>query len=584
MYLLYKEGISLKITKRDVALIIICVVMVVFQVWMDLSIPAYMSDITTLIQTPNSEVSEITSVGIKMLSCSILSVIASVITIFASSKLSATVGKRLHTVVFNKVIDFNCEEIEKFSVSSLLTRTIRDVESIKHILVIGLQVCIKAPILFVWALLRIIDKAWQWSTITVCAVVIILGISAIATMLVVPRYKRIEELVDKASRITRESLNGIRVIRAYNAEKHQEESFKEVNDELLKHNLFAEHLLAIISPVLSCVLSAISLVVYWTGAFIIAAAADPEKLVIFSDMIVYSTYSLQVISAFMLIGGTLMSLPNVFVHINRIKEVMNAKINITTGNTVLSEPIATIEFKDVSFTYPEEKESALKNISFKINKGETVAIIGATGSGKSSLANLILRMYDVTEGEVLINDKNIKNLQLEDIKNKIGYVSQKAILFSGNIAENITYGRAEDLDKINAVLDIAQASDFVSELKEKEYANVAQNGSNYSGGQKQRLSIARALYKNPEVLIFDDSFSALDYKTDSKLRSDLDEKMKNTTKIIIAQRIGTIKKADKILVLDRGELIGMGTHESLLTDCPIYKEIALSQLTEEELL
>ena len=574
----------MKITKTDVFLVIICVIMIVFQVWMDLAVPSYMSDITTLIQTPNSDVSEITNVGLMMLLCSFLSLIASVVTIFCSAKLSAVIGKQLHTMIFNKVIDFNNEEIDKFSIASLLSRTIRDVDGVKHILVIGLQVCTKAPIMFVWALLKIIDKAWQWSTITACSVAIILLASAVAIIIVTPRFKIIEELVDKASRITRESLNGIRVIRAYNAEQHQEKTFNNVNDELLKHYLFSNKIMAFLTPFLSFVLSGIGLAVYWTGAFIISAAPAAEKLTIFSDMVVYSTYAMHVISAFLLIGGTLLALPSVWVHVKRLKEVMDEKIKITTGTVALTDSIETIEFKNVSFSYPEAKEKVLNDISFTINKGETIAIIGATGSGKTSLINLLLRMYDVSDGEVLINNVNIKDFQLEDLRNKLGYVSQKAILFSGNIAKNITYGKDADLTKINNSLEIAQAFDFVSELKDKEQSNVAQNGSNYSGGQKQRLSIARALYKNPEVLIFDDSFSALDYKTDSKLRNELDKQMAETTKIIIAQRIGTIKKADKILVLDRGNLIGIGTHDKLLRECSIYKEIALSQLTEEELL
>lgn len=573
----------MKFSKKHILLLILTLICVILQTGLDLTIPEYMAQITTLVQSEITDVDAVTNCGIKMLACGIGSAICAVVIIYCSAQLSAVLGREMRRIVFEKVIDFNNEEVEKFSISSLLTRTLQDVSSVQMAIILSLQTLIQAPLLFVWSVVKISDKSGQWTAITVGSIVILLVSLGVMMAITVPKFNKLQKLVDSVNRVTRENLNGIRVIRAYNAEKYQEDKFEAVNTDLFKTGLFADRIMTALNPILNGVLSGISLIVYWTGAFIIYEAAQPDKLPIFSDMMVYTSYALQVISSFIMMGGLLIMLPETFIHVKRIYEIMHTKVNMQNGDIAQNEPIETIEFKNVSFSYPEQKAEVLENVSFKINQGETVAIIGATGSGKSSLTNLLLRLYDVSDGEILINNRNIKQLETKSLRDKIGYVSQKAILFSGDIAQNVTYGQSYDADKMVRVLDIVQAGQFVYDLPERDHANVAQNGANYSGGQKQRLSIARAIYKNPEVLIFDDSFSALDYQTDAVLRKALDDNMPNVTKIIIAQRVGTIRDANKILVLENGKLVGVGSHHELMANCMTYKDIVLSQLTEEEL-
>lgn len=578
-----------KLTKQEVYMILCSLVFIVAQVWLDLKMPEYMSTITTLVETPGSELSEILLNGGYMLLCAAGSMVAAMMTGFFVAKVAAGLSKTLREQTFKKVMRFNSEEMGRFSTASLITRTTNDITQVQTIVAMGLQAVIKAPILLVWAILKISNKQWQWSVATAAAVLVILAVLTIVIILALPRFQIIQKLTDNLNRVTRENLTGIRVVRAYNAEKYQEEKFEKANDELTSTNLFANRVMALLMPTMTFVTSGISLVIYWIGAYLIDAAEMSERLAIFSDMVVFSSYAMQVIMAFTMLTMMFIMLPRVMVSIRRINEVLDTEVKMKDGvvNDGDGSKQGEVEFRDVSFRYPGAGGDVLKNISFTAHKGETVAFIGSTGSGKTTLVNLIPRFYDATEGEILVDGIDVRNYSQQALHNKLGYVSQRAVLLSGTVESNVAYGNngqpAPQKEAITEAITMAQASDFVEKMEGGMSARIAQGGTNVSGGQKQRLSIARAICRHPEIYIFDDSFSALDYKTDRVLRTTLDEKLKDATKLIVAQRIGTIRNADKIIVLDAGKIAGMGTHEELMKNCIAYQEIARSQLSEEEL-
>lgn len=578
-----------KMTKREWCMVLCSLVFIIAQVWLDLKMPEYMSTITVLVETPGSELSEILLNGGYMLLCAVGSMAAAMATGFFAAKVAAGLSKTLREQVFKKVMRFNSEEMGRFSTASLITRTTNDITQVQTIIAMGLQAIIKAPILLVWAICKISNKQWQWSVATAGAVLIILVVMLLAVILVLPKFQIIQRLTDNLNRVTRENLTGIRVVRAYNAESFQEGKFEKANEELTSANLFANRIMALLTPTMAFVSSGISLVIYWIGAYLIDAAEMTERLTIFSDMVVFSSYAMQVIMAFTMLTMMFIMLPRVMVSVRRINEVLDTKIRMENG-TASGEDLSCegeIEFRGVSFRYPDAGGDMLKDISFAAHKGETVAFIGATGSGKSTLVNLIPRFYDATEGAILVDGVDVRDYSQTALRNKLGYVSQKAILFSGTVESNVSYGdNGQSTPQSGAVaeaISMAQASEFVEKMAGGLSARIAQGGTNVSGGQKQRLSIARAICRQPEIYIFDDSFSALDYKTDRILRTALDRKLKNATKLIVAQRIGTIRNADKIIVLDAGKIVGMGTHEELMKDCSVYQEIARSQLSEEEL-
>lgn len=563
-------------------------IFIVAQVWLDLKMPDYMSTITTLVQTPGSEMSDILLNGGYMLLCAVGSMIAAMITGYFAARVAAGLSKTVREKVFKKVMHFNSEEIGRFSTASLITRTTNDITQVQMIVAMGLQAIIKAPILLVWAIIKISGKQWQWSLATAAAVLVILVVLMIAVVLALPKFKIIQQLTDNLNRVTRENLTGIRVVRAYNAEKFQEDKFEKANEELTKTNLFSNRVMALLMPTMSFVTSAISLAIYWIGAYIIDAADITGRLTIFSDMVVFSSYAMQVIMAFTMLTMMFIMLPRVLVSARRINEVLDTEISLKDGSLEIPDTNVQgqIEFRNVSFRYPDAGDYVLENISFTAEAGQTVAIIGSTGSGKSTLVGLIPRFYDATEGEVLVDGVNVKNYTQKGLRNRLGYVSQRAVLFSGSVKSNVMYGdngkNQLSEDMVEAV-SIAQAYDFVEKMDGQYDARIAQGGTNVSGGQKQRLSIARAICRRAEIYIFDDTFSALDYKTDSTLRMALNSKLRAATKLIVAQRIGTIRNADKIIVLDSGKIAGMGTHDELMQTCEAYQEIARSQLSEEEL-
>ncbi|MGM9946292.1 MAG: ABC transporter ATP-binding protein [Lysinibacillus sp.] len=575
--------------KNEWILMLVSVIFIVFQVWLDLKLPDYMAKITTLLQMEGTTVSDLIEPGSYMLLCAVGSLIAAVIVGFFAAKIAAGLSKRLRGYVFDKTLSFSMEEINRFSTASLITRSTNDITQIQLFVAMGLQVIIKAPILAIWAIVKISNKSWQWTTATGVAVLVLCMMLTIIIVFAIPKFKIIQSLTDNLNRVTRENLTGIRVVRAYNAENFQQEKFEKANTDLTKTNLFANRLMAIIGPGMTFIMSGLSVSIYWIGAYLIHEAAMMDRITIFSDMVVFTSYAMQVVMAFMMVSMVFIMLPRVSVSAKRILEVLETKVNITDGNETEGKPgvIGDIEFKNVSFTYPDSEEPILRNISFKAKKGETVAFIGATGSGKTSVINLIPRFYDVSAGEVLVDGVNVKDYKQETLHAKIGYVSQTAVLFSGTIASNITYGGTEQVeDSIQAVkraVEIAQGKDFVEKFDGQYAGHIAQGGTNVSGGQKQRLSIARAIYRKPEIYIFDDSFSALDYKTDRALRKALKKETENATTLIVAQRIGTIKEADQIIVLEDGEIVGKGTHEQLMDSCKTYQEIAYSQLSKEEL-
>lgn len=558
------------------------------QVWLDLKLPDYMSEITTLVQTPGSAMSSIWAAGGKMLLCALGSLASSVIVGFFAARLAATLSCRLRDGIYKKVESFSMEEIGNFSISSLITRSTNDITQIQMIVAMGMQVTIKAPIMAVWAILKIAGKSWQWSFATGCAVFVLVLLVSILMLFALPKFKAIQKMTDHLNLVTRENLTGVRVIRAYNAERYQEEKFEKANAQLTRTHLFTGRLMAIMMPGMTLVMNGLSLSIYWIGAFLINGAAMTDRLSLFSDMVVYSSYAMQVVIAFMMLVMIFIMLPRAAVSANRINEVLETKPRIIDGKeTKSTAPMGEVEFKNVSFRYPGAAEYVLHDISFQAKPGQTVAFIGSTGSGKSTLINLIPRFYDATEGEIRIGGRNVREYTLEELHNKIGYIPQKAVIFSGTIKSNIAFGEngmpAPDEDALARAADIAQAADFIEKKPEKYDALVAQNGTNLSGGQKQRVAIARAICRQPEIFIFDDSFSALDYKTDSTLRRRLSQETAGATTFIVAQRIGTIRHADQIIVLDEGHVAGIGTHEQLMETCKVYQEIAYSQLSKEEL-
>ena len=567
----------------------LALVFVVAQVWLDLTIPDYMADITRLVQTDGSTMNEILTAGGKMLLCALGSLVSAVLTAICAARIATSFAATIRGKLFSKVQSFSMEEIGHFSTASLITRSTNDVTQIQMLIAMGLQMLVKAPIMAVWAIMKISDKKWQWTFSTAVAVVVLLLIVGVCLMFVTPKFKKIQSLTDDLNRVTRENLTGLSVVRAYNAEKYQEDKFENANEALTGTNLFAQRTLAFMMPGIQIVMSGLTLAIYWIGAVLINDAGMVDKVQIFSDMMVFSQYAIQVVMSFMMLVMIFMILPRASVAANRIQEVLDTKLTIEDGSGVHGDPDKTgeIVFDKVSFRYPDAEEDVLKDISFTAGKGETVALIGATGCGKSTVINLIPRFYDATEGTVSVDGVNVKDYSQKELRNKIGYVSQKATLFTGTIESNVAYGdngqkNASETD-IKKALDIAQASEFVDSLEDGSKAYVAQGGSNFSGGQKQRMSIARAIARKPEILIFDDSFSALDYKTDRVLREALAKSCKDSTRIIVAQRIGTIRDADRIIVLEDGKIAGMGRHEELMRDCEVYRQIALSQLSKEEL-
>ena len=578
-----------KLNKRDYLFIFISFLLIFAQVWLELKMPDYMSEITVLVKTEGAKIGEILKNGGYMLLCAFGSLVAAVITGYIISKLSSIFSKNVRKSIFTKVENLAMQEVKQFSTSSLITRTTNDITNIQMFMAMGLQLLIKAPITAIWAVSKILNKSWQWSAITAVAVVVLLSVIAMLIVIVLPRFKIVQKLIDKLNGVTRENLNGIRVVRAFNAEKYQEEKFKKANDNLTNLQLFNQKKFAIMQPTMYLVLYFLTLAIYFVGAYIIKDAMMADKLSLFGDMVVFSSYAIQVIMSFLLLAFVFMMLPRAQVSAKRINEVLDTDITIKEGEVTNIEngEKGTVEFKHVYFKYPDADEYLLEDISFKANKGETVAFIGSTGSGKSTLINLVPRFYDATKGEVLIDGVNVKEYKEEFLHSKIGYVPQKAVMFNGTVYSNVAYGKKPNgsysLEKVKEAIKVAQAKEFVEKMDEGYNSHMAQGGTNVSGGQKQRLAIARAIAKDPEIYIFDDSFSALDYKTDAVLRKELKSYTKDATSLIVAQRIGTIMNADKIIVLENGKCVGIGNHKDLLKSCEVYKQIALSQLSKEEL-
>lgn len=576
-------------TKKDYLLILISLLLIVFQVWLDLKIPDYMSEITKLVQTEGSQMSDILYQGGFMLLCAFGSLVSAILVCYLTSLVSASFSLNLRKDLFEKVENFSMQEIKKFSTSSLITRTTNDITNIQMFISMGMQLIIKAPITAIWAVFKILNKSWQWSAITGVAVLILLSCVITLMVIVLPRFKKVQKLIDNINKLTRENLTGIRVIRAFNAEKYQESKFEEGNVALTNTQTFNQKAMASLSPVIYLIMNTLTLSIYFVGSHLIDSASMMDKLPIFSNMVVFSSYAMQVIMSFLMLAMIFIMYPRAQVSADRIAEVLNTNSTIKDGNIDkdTTNKKGELEFRNVSFKYPDGDEYILKNISFTAKKGETVAIIGSTGSGKTTLVNLIPRFYDVTDGQVLVDGIDVKEYKQDFLHNKLGYVPQKAIMFSGSVNYNVTYGdngKAEiSKEKIKKAIEIAQAQDFVEKMPKAYESHIAQGGTNISGGQKQRLAIARAIARDPEIYIFDDSFSALDYKTDYTLREELKKYTKDSTNIIVAQRIGTILNADKIIVLENGECVGIGTHKELLKNCKVYQEIAYSQLSKEEL-
>ena len=575
--------------KTDWLLAAICLVFIIVQVWLDLKTPDYMAEITTLVQTAGSTMGEILSAGGMMLLCSLGSLAASVVTAICAARIAATLGATLRGRLFSKVQSFSMEEIGRFSTASLITRSTNDVTQIQMLIVLGLQMLLRAPIMAVFAIYKIAGKQWEWTLATAVAVVVLLVVVGVCLLLATPKFRRMQKLTDDLNRVTRENLTGLRVVRAYNAEDYQETKFAQANAALTGNQLFAQRTLAFLLPSIQLVMSGLSLAIYWIGGVLIDQAGMQAKLTLFSDMMVFSQYAIQVVMAFMMLVMIFMILPRASVAAHRIGEVLHTHPTILDGTQASGDPACPgqVEFRNVSFRYPDAEEYVLKDISFTAKRGETVAIIGSTGCGKSTVVNLIPRFYDATEGQVLVDGVDVREYDQRSLRNKIGYVSQKATLFTGTIASNVAYGDNGEAPPspadVQAAVATAQAEDFVSHMEGGYEGYVAQGGANLSGGQKQRLSIARAIARKPEILLFDDAFSALDYKTDRVLRSALDQTCQNTTRIIVAQRIGTIRDADQIIVLDDGQIAGIGKHQDLMQTCGVYQQIALSQLSKEEL-
>ena len=575
------------LTKREWIYAIFCVILIIGQVWLELKIPDYMSEITVLVQTEGSKMNDIILNGGYMLLCALGSLVFAVGAGYFAAYIASEFSKNTRKQIFEKVQNLDTDEIKAFQTSSLITRTTNDVTQIEMLIAMGLQLLVKAPITAVWAITKILNKGWQWSAVTGVAVLILLGVIITLMIIVIPRFKIVQKLIDKINSIARENLTGIRVVRAFNAEKYQEDKFDDANDKLTNLQLFNQKKFAIMMPVMYLIMYGLTLSIYFIGANLIQNSMLADKITLFGNMIVFSSYAMQVIMSFLMLAMIFMIIPRAEVSAKRINEVLDTKQKIFSGTFKgKTKEIGTVEFKNVSFKYPDADEYVLENISFKVNKGETIAFIGSTGSGKSTLINLVPRFYDATEGEVLIDGINVKDYDTKELNNKLGYVPQKAVMFAGTVNYNISYGdngKETTQEKIKEAAKVAQAEEFIEKMDDKYKTHIAQGGSNVSGGQKQRLAIARAIAREPEIYIFDDSFSALDYKTDSVLRKELKKYTKDATSLIVAQRIGTIMNADKIVVLDSGKCVGMGTHKELLKNCDVYKQIALSQLSKEEL-
>ena len=577
-----------RLTKKEIIYAIICVVLVASHVWLELKVPDYMSEITRLVQTQGSQMKTIITQGVFMLICAFASLTCNIVSNYFSSKVSSSFSATLRANIFEKVQQMGTTEIKKFSTSSLITRTTNDVMQIEGLISMGLHAMIKAPVMSILAILKILNKGFEWSILTACCVSILMFVVACLIIIVVPRFKIVQKLIDKINGVTRENVSGIRVIRAFNSEKYQTDKFQEINDELTKTQLFNQRCFAIMNPMMNLVMHAQTLGIYIIGAILIQKAGLTDKITLFSNMVVFSSYGMHVIMSFLVLAMIFMMIPRAAISANRINEVLDEEVAVRDGkHNSETKETGVVEFKNVSFKYPDADEYVLENISFKVNKGETIAFIGSTGSGKSTLINLIPRFYDVTEGEVLVDNINVKDYKIESLNNKLGYIPQKAVMFTGTVEENVAYGKNGKgkitLEKVKEAVKVAQGKDFVEKLENTYKGHIARGGTNISGGQKQRLAIARAIARDPEIYIFDDSFSALDYKTDLQLRKELKKYTKDATCMIVAQRIGTIINADQIVVLNEGKCVGIGTHKELLKNCEVYKEIALSQLSKEEL-
>lgn len=578
-----------KMGKREVLMAVLCALLVLGQVYFDLTLPDYMTDLTMMLNTAGSETSDILNVGLKMLGCTLASAALAIVCGYLSAKTASGFSYTIREKLFNHVMDMGSEEMQDFSIPSLITRTTNDITQIQMIVSMGLQMIIKSPIMAVWAVIKILGKSWELSAVTAAFVVVICVFVLAVMATCIPRFRIVQKLTDKINHVARENLTGINVVHAFNAEKYQNDKFDVPSKEMMNTQLKNQRMFALMMPVMNIGMNGLTLAIYWLGAVLIqqiALTAVQDRITFFSNVVVFSTYATYVVMSFMMLVMIFMMLPAAQVSAERINEVLERDVNIKEGSVSEGREQGTVEFKNVSFRYPHASEDELSNISFKINKGQTLAIIGATGSGKTTLISLIPRFYDATDGEVLVDGVNVKNYKFDTLYDKLGYVTQKAVLFAGSIRENVFFGESaapETDEELKNAIELSQAEEFVNKLPDGTEHMISQMGRNVSGGQKQRLSIARALSRKPEILVFDDSFSALDYKTDAKLREGLNEKLKDTTKIIVAQRISTIRHADKIIVLDRGEAVGMGTHEELMKNCDVYKEIALSQLSAAEL-
>ena len=574
------------LTKKEVVFMIISSLLIIFQVALELKMPDYMSQITVLVQTEGASFKDILTNGTYMMLCALGSLISAVVTGYLIAEITSKFSLNTRSKLYKKIIHLDTDKTKEFKTSSLITRTTNDITQVENLLGFGMQMLIKAPLTAAWAITKILNKNIEWSIATIIAVLILIFTLLNIMLRVLPRFKIVQSLIDKLNGVERENLQGIRVVRAFNAEKYSEDKFDKVNNDLTSNQLKNQKLFAILSPVMYLVMNGLSLSIYIIGAILISNSLLIDKLTLFSNMVVFYSYAMQVIMSFLMLVMVFMMLPRAEVSAKRINEVLDAEDKIIEGNITKGSEEGTVEFKNVSFKYPDAEEYVLENISFKANKGETIAFIGSTGSGKSTLINLIPRFYDVTSGEILVDGVNVKDYQKETLNNKIGYVSQKAVIFSGTVKSNIKFGKSKNKITEKDILDaakIAEAKEFVEKMEDTYNSHISQGGTNISGGQKQRLSIARAVAKDPEIYIFDDSFSALDYKTDAILRQNLKKNKKDATMLIVAQRIGTIMNADKIMVLDNGKCVGMGTHKELLKNCEVYKEIALSQLSKEEL-
>ena len=578
-----------KMGKREVLMAVLCALLVLGQVYFDLTLPDYMTDLTMMLNTAGSETSDILNVGLKMLGCTLASAALAIVCGYLSAKTASGFSYTIREKLFNHVMDMGSEEMQDFSIPSLITRTTNDITQIQMIVSMGLQMIIKSPIMAVWAVIKILGKSWELSAVTAAFVVVICVFVLAVMATCIPRFRIVQKLTDKINRVARENLTGINVVHAFNAEKYQNDKFDVPSNDMMNTQLKNQRMFALMMPVMNIGMNGLTLAIYWLGAVLIqqiALTAVQDRITFFSNVVVFSTYATYVVMSFMMLVMIFMMLPAAQVSAERINEVLERDVNIKEGSVSEGREQGTVEFKNVSFRYPHASEDELSNISFKINKGQTLAIIGATGSGKTTLISLIPRFYDATEGEVLVDGVNVKNYKFDTLYDKLGYVTQKAVLFAGSIRKNVFFGESanpETDEELKNAIELSQAEEFVNKLPDGTEHMISQMGRNVSGGQKQRLSIARALSRKPEILVFDDSFSALDYKTDAKLREGLNEKLKDTTKIIVAQRISTIRHADKIIVLDRGEAVGMGTHDELMKNCDVYKEIALSQLSAAEL-